>query len=122
MVPARSRPRMAGNGWRACAAAPARILMSSGLTALAAIRTSAWPGPGTGRETDERQNGASCCSSTAACIVAVDIMAVLIARQPQDDHFRPAWNQRYCTISMHNCLAADGQSGVERSQNLPGGG
>src|SRR5262249_18806263 len=94
MVPARSRPRMAGSGWPACAAAPARILMSIGLTALAAIRTSAWPGPGTGRETDERRNGASCCSSTAACIVAVDIMAVLIARQLQDGHFRSAWKSK----------------------------
>src|SRR5262245_56059619 len=109
---------MAGSGWRACAAAPARILMSSGLTALAAIRTSAWPGPGTGRETEERRNGASCRSSTAACIVAVDIMAVLLARQPQGGHFQPAWKS---TI-MHNVHAylfgdGDGQGRVERSQN-----
>src|SRR5262252_4982436 len=94
MVPARSRPRMAGNGWRACAAAPARILMSSGLTALAAIRTSTWPGPGMGRETDARRNGASWCSSTAARIVAVDILAVLLARQIQDGHFQPAWKSK----------------------------
>src|SRR5262249_54962775 len=101
MVPARSMPRMAGSGWGAGGAAPARVLMAGGLTALAAIRTSASPGPGTGRETDERRNGASCCSSTAACIVAVDIMGLLIARQPQGGHFQPAWKSKI----VHNTHA-----------------
>src|SRR5262245_53329928 len=122
MVPARSRPRMAGSGWRACAAAPARILMSSGLTALAEIRTSAWPGPGTGHETDERRNGASCRSSSGACIVAVDIIAVLFAQHLQDGHFQPAWKSTILHDIHAYLFGADGQAGVERSQNLPGGG
>src|SRR5262249_56577888 len=100
---------------------PARILMSSGLTALAEIRTSAWPGPGTGRETIERRNGASCRSSTAACIVAVDIMAVLFAQHLQDGHFQPAWKSTILhDIHAYLFGTADGQAGVERSQNLSG--
>src|SRR5262245_48768566 len=101
---------MAGSGWRACAAAPARILMSSGLTALAEMRTSAWPGPGTGRETDVRRKGASCCSSTAACIVAVGIVAVLIVRQPQDGYFQLAWKSKILH-SIHAFLFGDGGMG-----------
>src|SRR5216683_3132109 len=48
-TPARSMPRIAGNGWRAWAAWPARILTSSGLTALALTLTRTCPGLGCGR-------------------------------------------------------------------------
>lgn len=55
--------------WRACAASPARNLVSSGLTALARTRTKTSPGPGVGRASSASRNGAWISSSTSARIV-----------------------------------------------------
>jgi hypothetical protein len=77
-TPARSMPRIAGSGWRACAAAPAWILVSSGLTALARTRTSTSCGPISGVEMVERRKGALWVSRTFARIVDCLVMIVLL--------------------------------------------
>ncbi len=61
---------------RMCRAA-ARILVSRGFSPLAAMRTSTWPAPGSGRGTVVSSRGPLCRFSTSACM---DILISLVAR------------------------------------------
>src|SRR5271170_1887300 len=72
--------RMAGRGCRACPAAPAWILASSGLAPLAAIWTRTWPGPGMGDDIVARRNGLPEASRMVACIVVDRVIEGLLGR------------------------------------------
>src|SRR5262249_31922004 len=81
--PARSIPRIAGRGWRAWAAAPARILRSRGFTPLAWTRTRTSPGPGAGFGTSISRKGAFGRSRTSAFMVRVSMHPTGIRRHLQ---------------------------------------
>ena len=64
-------PKIIGGVTRACAAAPALILTSSGLTPLDATRTSTSPAAGTGRGTLRSAGSAPNSSRTTAFMVSM---------------------------------------------------
>jgi hypothetical protein len=64
-------PKIIGGVTRAWAAAPAMILVSSGLTPLDATRTRTSPGPGTGRGTLRSTGSVPNSSRTTACMVSM---------------------------------------------------
>ena len=67
-------PKTAGSGCWACSAAPARILVSSGFTPLAWMRTSTWPAAGWGRGSQVGVSAPWGDASTRACMVgAVEV-------------------------------------------------
>ena len=69
-------PKTAGSGCWACSAAPARILVSSGFTPLAWMRTSTWPAAACGRGSQVGVNAPLGAASTRACMlgaVGVDL-------------------------------------------------